>query len=72
MVLGFRKGKRYLLVKPDISSAIVAYQTIKLFGDALPISPVFISTARPARVLIGSVTLRDIINITVIAIVGCV
>jgi phosphotransacetylase len=70
VVVWFRKDKRNLLITPDISSAIVAYQTIKLFVDALPISPVFISTARPAHRLIASVTSPDIANILVIAVAG--
>jgi malate dehydrogenase (oxaloacetate-decarboxylating)(NADP+) len=41
-------GEANLLVMPDLSSANIAYQTIKVFGDSLPVGPILLGTAKPA------------------------
>jgi malate dehydrogenase (oxaloacetate-decarboxylating)(NADP+) len=62
------KGEANLLVLPDLTSANVAYQTVKVFGDALPIGPILLGTALPAHILTGSVTSRGVVNMTAIAV----
>ena len=62
------KGEANLLVMPDLSSANVAYQIVKVFGDALPVGPILLGTARPAHILTGSVTSRGVVNMTAIAV----
>ncbi len=57
-----------LLVFPDLSSANVAYQMIKVFGDALPVGPILLGTRQPAHILTGSVTSRGVVNMTAIAV----
>ena len=41
------KGEANLLVMPDLSSANVAYQIVKVFGEALPVGPILLGTATP-------------------------
>ncbi len=65
-------GEANLLVMPDLTSANVAFQAIKVFGDALPIGPILLGTAKPAHVVTSSVTSRGIVNITAIAAAECV
>jgi malate dehydrogenase (oxaloacetate-decarboxylating)(NADP+) len=62
------KGEANLLVMPDLSSANVAYQVLKVFGDALPVGPILLGTAMPAHILTGSVTSRGVVNMTAIAV----
>jgi malate dehydrogenase (oxaloacetate-decarboxylating)(NADP+) len=62
------KGEANLLVMPDLTSANVAYQVLKVFGDALPVGPILLGTARPAHILTGSVTSRGVVNMTAIAV----
>jgi malate dehydrogenase (oxaloacetate-decarboxylating)(NADP+) len=62
------KGEANLLVMPDLSSANVAYQILKVFGDALPVGPILLGTAMPAHILTGSVTSRGVVNMTAIAV----
>ncbi|MFN4143302.1 NADP-dependent malic enzyme [Aestuariivirga sp.] len=62
------KGEANLLVMPDLSSANVAYQMMKVFGDALPVGPILLGTAMPAHILTGSVTSRGVVNMTAIAV----
>jgi malate dehydrogenase (oxaloacetate-decarboxylating)(NADP+) len=57
-----------LLVFPDLSSANVGYQMIKVFGDALPVGPILLGTRQPAHILTGSVTSRGVVNMTAIAV----
>ena len=62
------KGQANLLVMPDLSSANVAYQTIKVFGDSLPVGLILLGTLKPAHILTGSVTSRGVVNVTAIAV----
>jgi malate dehydrogenase (oxaloacetate-decarboxylating)(NADP+) len=62
------KGEANLLVMPDLTSANVAYQVLKVFGDALPVGPILLGTAIPAHILTGSVTSRGVVNMTAIAV----
>ncbi len=61
------KGEANLLVMPDLSSANIAYQMLKVFGDALPVGPILLGTAKPAHILTPSVTSRGVVNMTAIA-----
>ena len=40
----------------------------KVFGEALPVGPILLGTARPAHILTGSVTSRGVVNMTAIAV----
>ena len=62
------KGEANLLVMPDLSAANIAYQLVKVFGDALPVGPILLGTALPAHILTGSVTSRGVVNMTAIAV----
>ena len=61
-------GEANLLVMPDLSSANIAYQAIKVFGDSLPVGPILMGTAKPAHILTGSVTSRGVMNVSAIAV----
>jgi len=63
------KGEANLLVMPDLASANVAYQAVKVFGDSLSVGPILLGTAKPAHILTGSVTSRGVMNISSIAVV---
>ena len=62
------KGEANLLVMPDLASANVAYQAIKVFGDSLSVGPILLGTRKPAHILTGSVTARGVMNISAIAV----
>ncbi|MCC2099556.1 MAG: hypothetical protein KDJ12_00225, partial [Hyphomicrobiales bacterium] len=44
------------LVMPNLDSANIAFQMVKVAADALPVGPILIGAARPAHVLTPSVT----------------
>ncbi len=61
-------GEANLLVMPDLSSANIAYQAVKVFGDSLPVGPILLGTAKPAHILTQSVTARGVANVSAIAV----
>jgi malate dehydrogenase (oxaloacetate-decarboxylating)(NADP+) len=63
------KGEANVLIMPNLDAANIAYQMIKVLGDALPVGPILIGVARPAHVLTPSVTARGIVNMTAVAVV---
>ena len=52
---------------PNLDAANIAYQMIKVLGDALPVGPILIGAARPAHILTPSVTARGVVNMTAVA-----
>ena len=52
---------------PNLDAANIAYQMIKVFGDALPVGPILIGAARPAHILTPSATARGVVNMTAVA-----
>jgi malate dehydrogenase (oxaloacetate-decarboxylating)(NADP+) len=62
-------GVANVMIMPNLDTANVAYQMIKVLGDALPVGPILVGAARPAHILTPSVTARGILNMTAIAVV---
>jgi malate dehydrogenase (oxaloacetate-decarboxylating)(NADP+) len=60
-------GEANVLVMPNIDAANIAYQMIKVLGDALPVGPILIGAARPAHILTPSTTARGVVNMTAVA-----
>jgi malate dehydrogenase (oxaloacetate-decarboxylating)(NADP+) len=58
-----------VLIMPNLDTANVAYQMIKVLADALPVGPILIGPARPAHILTPSVSPRGILNMTAVAVV---
>jgi malate dehydrogenase (oxaloacetate-decarboxylating)(NADP+) len=61
------EGEANILIMPNLDTANVAYQMIKVLADALPVGPILIGPARPAHILTPSVTARGILNMTAVA-----
>jgi len=61
------KGEANVLIMPNIDAANIAYQMIKILGDALPVGPILIGAARPAHILTPSTTARGVVNMTAFA-----
>ena len=62
------KGQANVLIMPNLDSANIAFQLVKIAADALPIGPILIGAAQPAHVLTPTVTARGIVNMTAIAV----
>jgi malate dehydrogenase (oxaloacetate-decarboxylating)(NADP+) len=62
-------GVANLLVMPTLDAANIAYNLVKVLGDAQPIGPILLGAALPVHILTPSVTPRGIVNISAIAVV---
>jgi malate dehydrogenase (oxaloacetate-decarboxylating)(NADP+) len=65
------KGEANVLIMPSLDAANIAYEMIKVLGDALPVGPILTGAARPAHILTPSVTARGVVNMTAVAVVEC-
>lgn len=61
------QGEANVLMMPNLDAGNIAYQLIKIIGEALPVGPILIGPARPAHILTPSVTARGIVNMTAVA-----
>ena len=63
------EGEANILMMPTLDAANIAYQTIKMLADALPVGPILIGPARPAHILTAGVTARGVLNMTAVSVV---
>lgn len=63
------KGSANLLIMPNIEAAKIAYDLIKVLGDAITIGPVLLGLKQPAHIMTPSATVRRMINTSTIAVV---
>ena len=61
------KGEANVFLMPNIDAANIAYELVKVLGEATPVGPILVGVARPCHILTPSVTARGIINMTAIA-----
>jgi len=63
------KGVANLLVMPNVESANIAQNIIKILGQAVPIGPILIGVAGPIHIMTESVSVRGLINMSAFAVV---
>ncbi len=63
------KGAANLLVMPNLDSANIAFNLLKVMGDGITVGPILLGAAAPAHILTPSCTVRRIINMTALAVV---
>jgi malate dehydrogenase (oxaloacetate-decarboxylating)(NADP+) len=62
-----------LLVLPNIDSANIAYNLLKMTaGSGIAVGPVLLGCAKPVHVLTSSATVRRIVNMTALCVVDSV
>ena len=66
------KGGANLLVMPNLDSANIAYNMIKVVGDGVTVGPMLMGMARPAHVVTESITVRGIVNMCAVAAVDAI
>ena len=66
------KGNANLLIMPNIDAANIAYNTLKVLGDGLPVGPMLVGMRMPVHVLTDSVTVRGIVNMCAVAAVDAI
>jgi len=63
------KGQANLLIMPNLDTANIAFNMIKVMADGQPIGPVLLGPAKPVHILTPSVTIRGIFNMSALAVV---
>lgn len=63
------KGMANLLIMPNLDTANIAFNMIKILADGQPIGPILLGPAKPIHILTPSVTTRGIFNMTALAVV---
>ncbi|EEE44284.2 NADP-dependent malic enzyme [Roseibium alexandrii] len=64
---GKLKGEANLLLFPNLDSANIAHNLLKVATDALHVGPILLGTAKPAHILTPSVTSRGVVNMSALA-----
>jgi len=62
-------GQANTLVMPDLTSANIAYNMVKVLANGISVGPMLLGLAAPAHVLHGSATVRSVLNMTALAVV---
>jgi malate dehydrogenase (oxaloacetate-decarboxylating)(NADP+) len=67
------KGDANLLVMPNIDAANIAYNLLKTTtGNGIAIGPILLGCAKPVHILTPSATVRRIVNMTALCVVGAI
>jgi malate dehydrogenase (oxaloacetate-decarboxylating)(NADP+) len=61
------QGEANLLVFPNLDSANITLNVVKIMTDGLHVGPILLGAARPAHILTPSVTSRGVVNMTALA-----
>jgi malate dehydrogenase (oxaloacetate-decarboxylating)(NADP+) len=61
-------GSANLLIMPDLDTANICMELLRVVNDALLVGPVLSGTARPAHIVTPSSTMRGIFNMSAIAV----
>jgi len=61
-------GVANILIMPNLDSANIAYQLIKVVADALLVGPILIGAAQPVHVMTPATTTRGVVNMTAVAV----
>ncbi len=65
------KGSANLLIMPTLDAANIAFNLLKTAaGDGVTIGPILLGAARPVHILTPSATVRRIVNMTALTVVG--
>jgi len=63
-------GQANLFIMPNVESANIAFNMLKVLGDGISIGPLLLGVSKPAHILTPAVTPRGIINATALAAVA--
>jgi malate dehydrogenase (oxaloacetate-decarboxylating)(NADP+) len=68
---GRLSGEANVLVMPNLDAASISYSLLKMTsGEGITIGPILLGAARPVHVLTTSATVRRIVNMTALTVVG--
>jgi malate dehydrogenase (oxaloacetate-decarboxylating)(NADP+) len=61
------KGSANLLIMPTLDAANIAFNMMKVLGEAQPIGPILLGAAKPVHILTPSATARGVVNMSAVA-----
>ncbi|MBJ7533740.1 NADP-dependent malic enzyme [Rhodomicrobium vannielii ATCC 17100] len=64
------EGEANVLIMPSLDAANIAYNAIKVLGSAISIGPILLGAAMPAHIVTPSASVRGLVNMTAVAVVG--
>lgn len=56
------KGEANLLIMPNIDAANITFHIMRALGDGITVGPLLLGAAKPAHIMVPSVTSRGIVN----------
>ncbi|MDE2585006.1 MAG: NADP-dependent malic enzyme [Betaproteobacteria bacterium] len=66
------KGEANVLVMPNLDAANISYNLLKMTGgEGVTIGPILMGVAKPVHVLTATATVRRLVNMSALAVVGC-
>ncbi|CAO3432534.1 NADP-dependent malic enzyme [Azospirillum doebereinerae] len=63
------KGEANMLVMPTLDAANIAFNMMKILGEAQNVGPILLGVERPVHIVTPSVTTRGLVNMTAVAVV---
>ena len=63
-------GDANVLIMPGLDAANIGYNAIKVLGGAISIGPILLGAAQPAHIVTPSATVRGLVNMAALAVVG--
>jgi malate dehydrogenase (oxaloacetate-decarboxylating)(NADP+) len=63
-------GDANVLIMPTLDAANISFNTIKTLNSAISIGPILLGAALPVHVLTPSASVRGLVNMTAVAVVG--
>lgn len=63
------RGSANLLIMPNLDSANISYNLVKMTADGLPVGPLLLGAAKPGHILSPSATVRAVVNVSAVAVV---
>ncbi len=61
------KGEANLLVMPNMDSANISFNMLKILGEGIPVGPMLLGVNKPAHILTSATTARGILNMSAVA-----
>lgn len=61
------QGEANIFIMPNVDAANIAFNMIKILGDAIAIGPLLMGVEKPAHIVSTSITPRGIVNVTAVA-----
>jgi malate dehydrogenase (oxaloacetate-decarboxylating)(NADP+) len=64
------RGQANVLVMPNLDAANISFNLLKSTSSGLSIGPILLGVAQPAHIVTPAVSVRGIVNMTAVAVVG--